>query len=164
MSIHWCGYTGINDQYWLGIGGCDREERINFLYDHHSFNVMDDVITRDAENVDYQGDIMSAVIFACLFKVCVVIYQTTKPLMTYLLDGRKYDTEKGFGLTRFNVDGIHPKLVPNGGDILTIVQYKTDDVDHGVGNGPEHWVCVKTPEQGSSYEPQDKLLFFISKT
>ena len=81
------GATGINDQYWIGIGGCDREERINFLYDHHSFNVMDDVITRDAENVDHQGDIMSAVIFTCLFKVCVVIYQTTKPLMTYLLDG-----------------------------------------------------------------------------
>ena len=54
------------------------------------------------------------------------------------------------------MDGIHPKLVPNGGDILTIVQYKTDDVDHGAGNGPEHWVRVKSPENGSSYEPQDK--------
>jgi hypothetical protein len=71
----------IDDIYWLGISGSAKEERINFFYDPN-FNTMDDELTRDSSNVDYQGDLMAVVIFAALFKCRVVMYQATLPLLT----------------------------------------------------------------------------------
>ena len=93
----------IDDQYWLGLGGYAREERINFYYDP-KFNVMDDELTRNPSNVDYQGDFMAVVIFASLFKCRVVMYQASKPLLTYYLDGRDFDREKGKGILRATFD------------------------------------------------------------
>ena len=140
------GAFTLHGQYWLGLGGCVLQDRINFLYDAN-FNIMDDEITRLPCNVDYQGDLMAVVVFASLFKLWVVMYQATSPMMTYYLDGRNFDKGKGIGIIRATFDGIKPKKVPDGDAIFTVVQYKTDDSELCDGNGPEHCVLAETPKK-----------------
>ena len=117
---------------------------------------MDDELTRLPANVDHQGDLMGAVIFAALFHLRVVIYQALPPVRTYYLDGRNFNKDTGMGILLASFEGIVSTKVPRGRDVFTVVQYQTDDSDLGVGKGPEHWVRLVTSDKEDGYEPSNK--------
>ena len=149
------GALSISEQYWRCIDGNEVKERIDFLH-NPEFNTMDDELTRLPANVDHQGDLMGAVIFASIFHLRVVIYQASAPAMTYYVDGRNFNKDTGMGILFANFEGIVPTKVPRGRDVFTVVQYQTDDDDLGVGKEPEHWVRLVTSKKENGYEPSNK--------